>query len=215
MKTRPYPGKDGRRIWLSRREQRELLETVVDEPRRRLAIQLGLHGLRSEEIVDTDNSRGVTVESFREVANGGDGWILVVEDGKTGKRETPASADLVERARMLKSAARLRKDEPLVDVSTRTLRSWMGDAREELASRLEERDAEEWSSLGFHDLRRTWATDGYYSLAFSGVPIAEQLIMSWGGWAHTSTGRETFRNNYLGPVPDHITERALEDLALI
>jgi len=215
MKTRPYPGKAGKRIWLSRAEQEELLESVVDDPRRRLAMQLGLHGLRSDEIVSSDNSRGVTVENFRELANGATGYVLVVEDGKTGKRETPASPDLVERARMLKSAARLRKDEPLVDVSTRTLRSWMGDAREELASRLEERDAEEWSSLGFHDLRRTWATDGYYSLAFGGVPIAEELIMSWGGWAHTSTGRQTFRTNYLGPVPDHVTERALDDLGLV
>ena len=215
MKTRPYPSKDGKRIWLSRAEREELLESVINEPRKRLAYQLGLHGLRSDEIVSTDNSRGVTVENFRELANGGDGYVLVVEDGKTGKRETPASPDLVERARMLHSAARLRQDEPLVDVSTRTLRSWMKDAREELASRLEERDPEEWSSLGFHDLRRTWATDGYYSLAFAGVPIAEELIMSWGGWAHTSTGRETFRTNYLGPVPDHVTERALDDLGLV
>lgn len=215
MKTRPYPGKDGRRIWLSRSEQEELLEEIVEDPRRRIAFQLGLHGLRSDEIVSTDNSAGVTVANFRELANGATGHVLVVEDGKTGKRETPASRDLVERARMLKSAARLRKDEPLVDVSTRTLRSWMTDAREELASRLEERDHEEWSSLGFHDLRRTWATDGYYSLAFGGVPIAEELIMSWGGWAHTSTGRETFRTNYLGPVPDHVTERASENLGLM
>lgn len=215
MKTRPYPNKNGKRIWLSRTEQTQLLEAVVDEPRRRLAVQLGLHGLRSDEIVATGDSPGVTAASFRDLANGADGHVLVVEDGKTGKRETPASADLVDRARMLKSAARLRQDDPLVDVSTRTLRKWMVDARETVADGLEDdAERERWDDLGFHDLRRTWATDGYYSLAFAGVPIAEQLIMSWGGWAHTSTGRETFRQNYLGPVPDHVTDRALEHLPL-
>lgn len=29
--------------------------------------------------------------------------------------------------------------------------------------------------------------------------------MSWGGWTQTTTGRETFREDYLGPVPDRIT----------
>ncbi len=66
-----------------------------------------------------------------------------------------------------------------------------------------------------HDLRRTWATDTYYSLAFSGVPIAEQLTMGWGGWAMTASGRETFRENYLGPEPDHIARKAMEYLAYI
>lgn len=28
-----------------------------------------------------------------------------------------------------------------------------------------------------HDLRRTWAGDTFYSLAFAGVPIAEELTM--------------------------------------
>lgn len=66
--------------------------------------------------------------------------------------------------------------------------------------------------LSMHDLRRTWATDTFYSLAFGGVPIAEDLTMSWGGWEKTSTGRETFHRDYLGPVPDHITERSVEHL---
>lgn len=198
MQTRPYPEKDGRRIWLSRAEREMLLEETED-PRRRLAFQLGLHGLRTDEILD------VTKQDVRDLANGADGQMLIVRDGKTGKRELPVSADCANRIEMLASAARLRQDEPLVDVSARSVRNWMADARAFF-------DADGANALGMHDLRRSWATDAYYSLAFEGVPIAEQLVMSWGGWTQTSAGRETFRENYLGPVPDHITAQAREFL---
>lgn len=204
MQTRPYPEKDGLQIWLARSEQRALMTEVEDDPRRRIALQLGLHGLRTDEIMK------VEPRHVRELANGGDGHVLVIPDGKTGKRELPISDDLAQRVAYLKSAARMRADEQIVDVGNRQVRNWIADAREVLLD-VDER-AEE---LGMHDLRRTWATDGYYSLAFAGVPIAEQLIMSWGGWKQTSRGRETFRENYLGPVPDHITERAVEHLDLV
>lgn len=203
MQTRPYPEKDGLRIWLSRPEQRALLEAVDDEPRRRIAFQLGLHGLRTDEVLK------VEPRHFRELSNGADGHVLVVPDTKTGKRELPVSDDLVERVHYLKSAARMNQDETIVDVSNRSVRNWIDAAREELLD-VDER-AEE---LGMHDLRRTWATDSYYSLAFAGVPIAEQLVMSWGGWKQTTSGRETFRENYLGPVPDHVTAEALQHLPL-
>lgn len=203
MQTRPYPEKDGLRIWLSRSEQRRLLEAVDDEPRRRIALQLALHGLRTDEVLR------VEPRHFRELSNGADGHVLVIPSGKTGKRETPVSADLVERVRYLKSAARMTQDEQIVDVSKRSVRNWIADAREALLD-VDDRATE----LGMHDLRRTWATDSYYSLALAGVPIAEQLVMSWGGWKQSTTGRETFRRNYLGPVPDHVTAEALEYLLL-
>lgn len=93
MQTRPYPEKNGLRIWLARSEQRVFLEAVDDEPRRRIALQLGLHGLRTDEILQ------VEPRHFRELANGADGYVLTVPDGKIGKRETPISDDLVERVR--------------------------------------------------------------------------------------------------------------------
>jgi len=209
MQTRPYPEDDGLRIWLSRSEQRELLKAVDDKPRRRIALQLALQGLRTDEIVRDDGSPGVQPRHFRELSNGAEGHVLIIPDGKTGMREAPVSEDLVERVTYLKSAARMNQDEPVVDVGKRQVRNWIEDAREALVD-VDERA----ESLGMHDLRRTWATDSYYSLAFAGVPIAEQLVMSWGGWKQTTTGRETFRQNYLGPVPDHVTAEALQDLAL-
>lgn len=207
MQSRPYPEKSGVRIWLTRDEAYRLLEAVDDEPRRQIAFQLGLHGLRTDEIVPADGF-GVQPRHFRELDAGG--HILVVPDGKTGKREVPISEDLYQSVRYLKSAdSQLNERDPVIDKSKRTIRNWMQAAREVLLDETPDAD-----SLGMHDLRRSWATDSYYSLAFAGVPIAEQLVMSWGGWKQTTTGRETFRQNYLGPVPDHVTARAMEDLPL-
>ncbi|MFC6824949.1 hypothetical protein [Halopelagius fulvigenes] len=55
---------------------------------------------------------------------------------------------------LVKSATRLRADEPLIDVSTKSLRDWISEAREELAADLED---DQWHDLGMHDLRRTRA----------------------------------------------------------
>jgi integrase len=203
VQTRPYPDKNGVRVWLARSESEQLLEAVEDAPRERIAFQLGLHGLRSDEIVN------VTPDHFRDLVDG-DGSVLLVPDGKTGMRELPVSDDLVERVSYLSSAARLNQTDPIVDVSTRSVRRWIERERDDLAEELGEPVRE----LGLHDLRRTWATSTYYELAVEGVPIAEQLVMSWGGWSQTQTGRETFRENYLGPVPDSVTSSALPDLSL-
>lgn len=209
MQTRPYDEKDGRRVWLARSECDDLLEAVGDDPRQHIVLRLGLHGLRTDEIKRVEAGH---VRPLRD----GEGHVLVIPDGKTGRRETPLSDDLAQRISYLKSAAELRQDEPVIDKSKRSMRNWIRSAREELAGQAE-RDAERrgWLDLGMHDLRRTWATSTYYSLAFEGIPIAEQLVMSWGGWKQTQTGRETFRQNYLGPVPDHITGQATEDLTLV
>jgi integrase len=185
MQTRPYDGKDGRKVWLNRDERDELLSRVPDgKPRRRIALQLALNGLRTDELVD------VQPRDLRSLSDDHD--ILTVRDGKTGKREVPIADDTGTRIQYLG----LNQREAVIDVGKRTVRNWIDEYRDV-------------DDLGMHDLRRTWATDTYYSLAFEGVPIAEQLVMSWGGWKQTATGRETFRENYLGPVPDHITERSL------
>ncbi|RDZ46063.1 integrase [Haloferax sp. Atlit-19N] len=205
MQARPYPSKSGKRLWLSRDEQNKLLSLIEDEyPRRHIAFDLALHGLRSDEV------RNVEPRHFERLNDQGK-WRLTVPNGKTGTRDTPVSKSLRERVKYLKSAARMRADEAVVDVSTRSLRDWIVEAREELANDL---DDDRWHDLGMHDLRRTWATDTFYSLAFEGVPIAEELTMAWGGWAMTDSGRETFRRNYLGPVPDHVTSRAMAHLPL-
>lgn len=176
-----------------------LLDAVDERPRRRVALELGLHGLRTGEIVD------VTPDDVRQLSNGSTQHVVVVKSGKTGKRETPIANLLAEGIRNIKRhdvALTARRE--IFDISKRTIRNWIGDAHEALLD--VDEDA---SQLGRHDLRRAWATDMYFSLAVAGVPIAEQLVMSWGGWKQTAKGRDTFRTNYLGPVPDHVTAEAL------
>lgn len=209
MQTRPYPEDDGRRVWLSRADCGQLLDAVDDDPRKEIAVLLGLHGLRSDEIVD------VAAEDLRALEGDG-GTVLVIPDAKTGKRELPVSENLAKSIQYLKAGASLRQDEPVVGVQTRAMRKWIAGIRSELAEQAEsDRRASGWSELGWHDLRRTWATDTYYSLAVSGNPVAEQLTLSWGGWRQNENGRTTFRENYLGPVPDRIVASTADDLSLL
>lgn len=206
MQIRPYPEKDGKRIWLNRDERGALLEAVDGEPRQRLALALGMHGLRTDEIVS------VTPGAVVELGDGAHG--MKISSGKTGRRQLPISRDLEQRIDYFASAAQLRQDEELIDVGKRQVRNWLAAARGDAAA-LANGDPELWGDLGMHDLRRSWATDAYYTLALAGVPIAEQLVMSWGGWAQTEGGRDMFRRHYLGPVPDHVTASGLESLELL
>lgn len=208
MQTRPYPTDDGLRVWLSKPDQNALLDAVRTDYRKEIAVLLGLHGLRSDEIVRVEPGH------LRDLEGGG-GQVLLVPTAKTGKRELPVSDRLSEKIRSFKNSAGLRRDEEVVDVGTRALRKWMASMREQLVEReVSQRRSEGWQELGWHDLRRTWATSAYYSLAVAGVPVAEQLVLSWGGWQQNENGRTTFRENYLGPVPDHVVAATSGDLSL-
>ncbi|MFB6185487.1 MAG: site-specific integrase, partial [Halobacteriaceae archaeon] len=112
-------------------------------------------------------------------------------------------------AKTYSNATNRNLDETLFDVNQRQVRRWLENARDEF---YEETDEEMWNYVTMHDLRRTWATDTYYSLATAGVPSAKELTMSWGGWAMTESGRAVFTNNYLGPVPDHVTVQVAQHL---
>lgn len=211
MQTRPYDTDDGLKVWLSRDERRTFLSSVAERPKRELAFRLALHGLRSNEVTSVAKS------DFERLDVDGEHYRLIVRDGKTGRRSLPVAKSLRDDAIRDANSHGLGKHEPLVDVGERTLRKWIADAREHIAD-LHDGGADEtaaWRNLRMHDLRRTWATDTFYSLAYEGVPIAEELTMGWGGWTMTSTGRQTFRNSYLGPEPDHITARATSHLQLV
>jgi hypothetical protein len=50
MQIEPMPSDDGYRCWLSPSEQDRLVEHFAEEPRKQLAVELMLDGLRSEEV---------------------------------------------------------------------------------------------------------------------------------------------------------------------
>jgi len=213
MQVKPHPSdQSARRVWLNHNEIEQLLDYYSEYPQRRAALMCGLHGLRSAEIM------GVKKENLRKIQTNGDiiHKLFVPEsDAKTTKaegsnaRDTPISEELFSLIRTHINSTRKRKDEPMIDVGQRQVRRWIESARNHL---MKETGVENWEWLSMHDLRRTWATDTFWSLAIAGNPAAEELTMSWGGWAKTAAGTETFRQNYLGPVPDHITVQAAKDL---
>lgn len=78
MQTRPYPNDDGLRVWLGQADRDELLAEVDDDPKRELAFRLGLHGLRSDEVVR------VAREHFRPLNGDGGRYKLVIPTEKRG-----------------------------------------------------------------------------------------------------------------------------------
>jgi integrase len=176
MNLEDYDGKDGKKVWLSSDEV-ELLLDVVDDTERRVAMGLGARcGLRSDEAVRVAPEDVVDTEAGR--------MLRVWESSKTGDyRETPIPPDLATTIRTI-GDVREAPGARVVTVSTRQVRRWVEDAREEL---LEETGDPGWRYLGFHDLRRTWATQ------LRSADVDAMVVCDWGGWDDLETFLEHYR----------------------
>jgi len=187
MMTEEYADQPGRRVWLSRDEVEQLLASA-DDPLRKVAFRLGVEvGLRTHEIVQVRPEH---------VVNGGEaGKMLVVPEGKGEKlREAPIPASLADTVDAAASFGGVDDDEVLVDRSTRALRNWVADARNELASTTGEK---RWRHLTFHDLRRTWAGQ------LANADVDETVALRWGGW----NDLDTFLNHYRGEATEKAQAR--------
>lgn len=125
--------------------------------------------------------------------------MLRVPDGKGEKyRETPIPANLATTIRTIGDVRDALADESILSIrATRSLRRWVENACEQLA---EATNAEGWTYLSTHDLRRTWAT----SLAEKEVdPL---LVLDWGGWEDL----ETFLDHYKGTYSPAAQRQARE-----
>jgi integrase len=193
------PKRDGYRCWLSETEVTILVNHSSEEPQKRLALELMLDGLRSEEVPR------VTKQDFRRLDADEEAYKLRIHESKTGYRESPVANETKQRAVMLANARGLRQSEPLVDVTDRTIQRWVTSAAENIA---EETVDDDWHHVSAHDLRRTWATTTYYSLHASDV--AKSLVMRWGGWSD----EDTFANNYLGREPDALAAEMMVEAGL-
>jgi len=178
----------GKKVWLSQTEVDQLVESASDTEKR-IAFELGSRcGLRSKEILDVAPQDVVRTES---------GAMVRVWDGKGSKyRETPAPANLATTIETIEDFRDDPSDEPVLSVdSTRSLRRWVQDAREQLA---EETGDEGWHYLSTHDLRRTWAT------ALANDEVDPLLVLDWGGWDDL----ETFLDHYKGTYSPAAQRRA-------
>jgi integrase len=198
MQIEPFPEKDGYRCWLSHDEQDQLLDEYSEEPRKQVALRGLLHGLRSDEI------EWMRTRNIRRLESDLKAYKLRIEDGKTGYRETPLQSRLKEQMLMLKNARQLTQDDPLIDVTKRTVQRWVTAATEQLA---EETGLSDWNYVSAHDLRRTWATHTYYALD---AHYATEVVMRWGGWED----RDTFVENYLGRETDDLAAAMMNDAGL-
>jgi integrase len=191
MNLEPYDDQDGMKVWLSTDEIERLLSTdALEEPKRQLAAQFGVRcGLRSFE---------TTAVCPKDVVETDAGAMVRVWSGKGDKfRETPVPSLLAERVRTIDEYREEGSDEPLVDASERSLRRWVQKAREELE---EETGDEGWQYLGYHDLRRTWATQ------LRGSEVDAMVVCDWGGWDDL----ETFLNHYRGTSTPEAQRRERE-----
>jgi len=196
MNLREHDQREDMKVWLSADEVDRLLAHVEEDTNHWLALSLAARcGLRSEEVTDVTPN---------DVKNTDAGPMLIVREGKGDKyRETPIPPGL---KMSIDSAAQYRPepdDHPVVTsrsdtagVTTRTLRRWMKDAREELAQLEEDR----WRHLTMHDLRRTWATH------LKSEDVDALLVCDWGGWEDL----ETFLNAYRGTFTPEAQKRERE-----
>lgn len=200
MQIEPMPEKqDSYRVWLSEGEEQTLINHYDEEPLKQFAIELMFDGLRSEEVTR------VSKNDFRQLDNvDEDSWVLRVWESKTGFRECPVSLDTKKKAMMLANIRDVPKDEPLVEVTTRTIQRWATGAAQELS---EDTGNEDWEHVTAHDLRRSWATRTYYSLQGD---RAKEIVMAWGGWVN----EQTFSESYLGRPSDPVTHKMMAEAGL-
>lgn len=180
MNLEQYPDQDGMKVWLSESEVKQLLDYYDGQTEKRVAMGLGARcGLRSEEaikvapedVVDTDAGRMLRVDG----AKGG------------GYRETPIPPNLATTIRTVGDVRDAPTDRPIISSTKRTIRRWVERARTELAERTGD---DYWQYLGYHDLRRTWAT------SLRSADVDAMVVCDWGGWDDLDTFLDHYRGTH-------------------
>ena len=179
MNLEEYDNQDGMKVWLSEDEVQLLLD-YYDDTEKHIALALGARcGLRSEETIRVAPSH---------VADTDAGVMLRVQGAKGGGyRETPIPLGLATRIRTVGDVRDEPVDAPIVDSSKRTIRRWVEKARGALA---DETGDDYWQYLGYHDLRRTWATQ------LRSADVDAMVVCDWGGWNDLGTFLDHYRGTH-------------------
>lgn len=192
MRMKPYPDRDGKRVWLSQDE----IEMVIDEAEnteQEVAFKLAARcGLRRKEAARV---------RYRDLVNDekGNPHLRVWEDfAKKGHyREPPVPTSVADKVNAMEDLGGHTPDDAIIDYTAKTVYRWLMRATE----RLEEQTGDEgWGRVDVHDLRRSWATH------ILGQGVLPSVVMSWGGWKDW----ETFRRHYLGEFSPEVLEREQE-----
>jgi integrase len=157
-------------------EELSLLESTARavDWEREIAIQLmGRCGLRADEV------RYPTRDRLR-WSSSGECWFVEVKgkdtSGGGGKiRDVWVPEPVAENIQRFASDRDLAGTEPVVSVSTPSVRRWVSETAEQLA---EDGYGERWYDVSSHDLRRSWAT---YYIVEVGVDV--RTMMAIGGWS--------------------------------
>lgn len=180
MNLEEYEDQEGMKVWLSNNEVEMLLEYYEGETEKYVAIALGARcGLRSEESIKVAPEDVVDTDA---------GTMLRVDGAKKGGyRETPIPDNLATTIRTIGDVREEPETEPIIQSTKRTIRRWVERARGDLA---DQTDDEYWKYLGYHDLRRTWAT------SLRSADVDAMVVCDWGGWDDLETFLEHYRGTH-------------------
>lgn len=197
MRMKPYPKREGKRVWLSTDEIETILDRAYDTEKT-IALKLpALCGLRRKEVVGVTPSDLVTGEK-------GDYHLRVWEEVAKHEhyREPPVPDELATELRTMADLVGLGDDEPFVSVTDKTVYRWLMRITGVLGEETGDRG---WDFVDVHDLRRSWATH------ILGEGVLPSVVMSWGGWRDW----DTFRRHYLGEFSPRVLARERQKVGFL
>lgn len=193
MRKEGYQNKSGYKLWLNSTEQDKLINHFEEDIEMELVVRLGLSGLRLDEILQVESRHINQIDK--------DKFVLEIPHSKSGAGVTPIDSEIKLKLITYKNARAMKKDEKLLEKTKRTYQRKIKEAAEALAEETENTD---WSYLTLHDLRRSWATELYYSIDGA---RAREIVMSFGRWSDYST----FSQDYLGRPTDSIINEIMDE----
>ncbi len=163
-------------VWMSREEYRAL-PRAAESFEREVAIRLmGDCGLRAHEVLDVEPGHISRMSDGRhyelEVVGGKD---TTGEYDQAKHRETWLPIEVESLINRYIQSEGINQDEPLVDVSKRTVQNWVEWAAEAAAEEMNDSD---YNRVSSHDLRRAWAN---HLLVEENV--SPRIVMALGGWS--------------------------------
>jgi len=163
-------------VWMSRDEYRAL-PRAADSFQHEIAIRLmGDCGLRVGEVLDVEPqhiSRMTDGRHYELEVVGGKDTTGEFVDGK--QRETWLPVDVEATINRYVQSEEIARDEPLVDVTKRTVQNWVAKAA---AGAAEESGDTDYERVSTHDLRRCWANHLLVE-----EHVSPRIVMALGGWS--------------------------------